>query len=158
MFGAINLKKLAVNILIPLAVGLLSWFFTKNNMSIYDHIKVPPLAPPKIVFPIVWSILYILMGISSYIVSAFKGDLFVKKRGYAFYAAQLFFNFMWTILFFNLKAFAFSSVWLVILTVLIGLNIVCFGKINVKSAYLLIPYIVWCVFALYLNIGTAALN
>lgn len=65
---------------------------------------------------------------------------------------------MWTILFFNLKAFAFSSVWLVILTVLIGLNIVCFGKINVKSAYLLIPYIVWCVFALYLNIGTAALN
>ena len=158
MFIAINLRKLATSLLPPLISGLLASFLTRGNMDIYQRISVPPLSPPSVVFPIVWTILYILMGISLYIVRVSRGSNDVKKIGYIFYALQLLFNFVWPILFFNLGTYTFSAVWLGIMIVLIILNIIWFAKVNNVSAYLLIPYLVWCLFALYLNIGIAILN
>lgn len=158
MFSAINLRKLATSLLYPLITGLLASFLTRGNMDIYQRISVPPLSPPSVVFPIVWTILYILMGISLYIVRVSRASDEVKKIGYIFYALQLLFNFVWPILFFNLGAYTFSAVWLGIMIVLIILNIIWFAKVNNVSAYLLIPYLVWCLFALYLNIGIAILN
>ena len=153
MFSAINLRKLATSLLYPLITGLLAGFLTRGNMDIYQRISVPPLSPPSAVFPIVWTILYILMGISLYIVRVSRASDEVKKIGYIFYALQLLFNFVWPILFFNLGAYTFSAVWLGVMIVLIMLNIIWFAKVNNVSAYLLIPYLVWCLFALYLNIG-----
>ena len=158
MFSAINLRKIVTSLLIPLAVGFLSFLFTKGNINVYQQLNVPPFSPPSALFPIVWTILYILMGLSLYIVRSSRASSEVKKRGYIFYVLQLFFNFMWSILFFNLMSYTFSVVWLVIMIVLIILNIIWFAGINTTSAYLLVPYLVWCVFALYLNIGIAILN
>ncbi len=158
MFSTVNLKKLVTSLLLPLLIGLFAGFLTRGNMDIYQRISVPPLAPPSVAFPIVWTILYILMGISLYIVRVSRASGEVKKIGYIFYALQLFFNFIWSILFFNLGAYTFSAVWLAVMIVLILLNIIWFGKVNNVSAYLLIPYLVWCLFALYLNIGIAILN
>ena len=158
MFSAINLRKLATSLLPPLITGLLASFLTRGNMDIYQRISVPPLSPPSAVFPIVWTILYILMGISLYIVRVSRASVKVKKVGYIFYALQLFFNFIWSIVFFNLGAYTFSALWLAVMIVLILFNIIWFGKVNNVAAYLLIPYLVWCLFALYLNIGIAILN
>ena len=158
MFSAINLKKLATSLLIPLATGFLSWLFTNGNMEIYQRINVPPLSPASILFPIVWTILYILMGISLYIFRVSRADCETKRKGYMFYALQLLFNFMWTVLFFNIEAFTFSAVWLAVMIILILFNIIWFSRANKLSAYLLVPYLIWCIFALYLNIGIAILN
>lgn len=158
MFRTINLKKLITSIIIPLGTGILAALFTMGSMDIYDEIISPPLSPPGAVFPIVWTVLYILMGISLYKVRVSKGDREHKENGYRTFALQLIFNFLWSIVFFNLRAYTFSAIWLVALIVLIIANIFYFYKVDKGAAYLLIPYLIWCIFALYLNIGIAILN
>lgn len=158
MLKAINLRKLLTSLAIPVITGLLGWVFTRNSMDIYNRIISPPLSPPGYVFAVVWSILYVLMGISLYIVRESRGNSDDKSRGYLFFGAQLVFNFLWTIVFFNLEWFTFAAIWLVLLIVLIALNIFYFGKVNKVAALLLVPYLLWCAFALYLNIGIVILN
>lgn len=161
MIRAINLKKLLTSLVIPLGVGFFAWLFTKDSMDIYMQINTPPLTPPSALFPVVWIILYVLMGISLYIVRVARCEAdceSTKRKGYALFGVQLLFNFFWTIAFFNLSAFLFSAIWLGIMIVLIILNAVCFGKINKWSGLLFVPYIIWCLFALYLNIGIYVLN
>ncbi len=158
MLHTINLRKLISSILIPVAVGLLGWIFTRHSMDIYNRIVSPPLSPPGILFPIVWSILYVLMGISLYIVRESNAGFNDKNISYRFFTLQLIFNLLWTIVFFNLEWYLFAAIWLVLLIVLIALNMFYFGKVSSLAALLLVPYLLWCAFALYLNIGIVILN
>ena len=150
-----NRSSLIIAILIPLAVGSFSALIS-GNMSLYSTINKPAFSPPSIVFPIVWTILYVLMGISSYII--YSSDSADKTKALKIYALQLFFNFCWSILFFRYQLYLFSFLWLVILIVLICIMIKDFYKINPAAAYLQIPYRLWCIFAAYLNFSIYTMN
>ena len=154
----INFKTLAVCILIPLAVGLLSAFFTRGNMMLFDEIVKPPLVPPTWVFPVVWSILYVLMGIASYIVYQSDAPQDEIKKALAVYAAQLVVNFFWSIIFFNFRAFLFAFYWLLLLWVLIIATTILFWQIKRAAGILLLPYLVWVTFAGYLTYAIFLLN
>jgi tryptophan-rich sensory protein len=150
-----KIKPYVISILIPLGVGIFSSLFTRGNMDIYSTINVPPLAPPSILFPIVWTILYILMGVSSGLIYT-SGQK--SGRALTIYGISLFVNFLWSIIFFNLKAFLFAFVWLVLLIFLVAFTIVEYMKINKVAAYLQIPYLLWVAFAGYLSFGIFLLN
>lgn len=152
----IKWKELIIAILIPLAVGGLSAFLTKDNMSTFDAVAKPPLSPPGWVFPVVWTVLYILMGIASYLI--YTSRSFDKKKALLFYGAQLMVNFFWSIIFFNLNAYLFAFIWLLLLWALILITLVKFYRINENAGLLMIPYIVWVSFAGYLNFGIFLLN
>lgn len=141
-------SSLIIAILIPLAVGTLSALIS-GNMSIYSGIDKPPLAPPGFIFPIVWTILYILMGISSYII--YQSNSAYKSTALQTYVFQLFFNFFWSIIFFRLDLYLVAFIWLLVLIFLIVKMIYQFYKIEPIAAYLQIPYLLWCIFAAYLN-------
>lgn len=151
----ISWKKLILCILLPLFVGGISAFLTKDNMDIFSFLNKPSLTPPGFVFPIVWTILYILMGIASYLVlTTDKTDDF----SLFFYGLQLFFNFFWSILFFNLEAYLLSFIWLILLWILIFITTILFYKISKPAGYLMIPYLLWVSFAGYLNLAIYFLN
>ena len=105
----IQWKKLIICILIPLAVGGASAFLTRDGIQVFEWINKPPLSPPAWLFPVAWTILYVLMGISSYLVLVNE-----KTRGPALtvYGIQLFFNFVWPIIFFNMEAYLLAFIWL----------------------------------------------
>lgn len=151
-----NKKALIVSILISVGVGALAAFFTRNSMEVYENLIQPPLSPPSWVFPVVWTILYILMGISAYLI--YRSDSFYRNSVLRIYAAQLIVNFFWTIIFFNLEMYFFAFLWLLLLLGLIILMIYSFSKINKTAAYLQIPYLLWVIFAGYLNFGIYWLN
>lgn len=158
MFKIINLRKLVLSFIIPFGVAFFAGVLTHNSMEVYHELALPPFSPPSRVFPIAWSILYFLMGLSLYGVSNSLERQQKKSLGYMIFGLQLFFNFAWTILFFVFGAYTFSAVWLSVLIAMIIMNIFIFYKISKPSAYMLIPYVLWCLFALYLNIGIAILN
>ncbi|MFR3172496.1 MAG: TspO/MBR family protein [Roseburia intestinalis] len=139
----------------PLAVGTLSSLLTKNSMENFAMLQKPTFAPPGFLFPVVWTILYVLMGIASYLVLT-SG----KPTGNALivYGIQLVFNFFWSILFFNLGLCMFAFLWLVLLWLLILLTTVLFYQILKPAGYLMIPYLLWVTFAGYLNLGICLLN
>ena len=145
-------------IVITEAVGFVSGLLTRQGTEIYKNtITKPPLSPPAIVFPIVWAILYALMGFCAARVSLTPPS---KDRRCAiyFYIAQLAFNFFWSIIFFNLQAFLFAFFWLVALWILIFLTIRAFRKVDELAGNLMIPYLIWVSFAGYLNLGVWLLN
>lgn len=153
-----NWKALIVSILIPLGVGALAAFLTGGNMEIFDTIQKPPLSPPGWLFPVVWTILYTLMGVSSYLVYTSNAPKEKIRGALTLYGLQLAVNFFWSIIFFNLRAYLFAFYWLVLLWVLIILTIISFWKISKPAAILLIPYILWVTFAGYLNYAIYLLN
>lgn len=154
-----KIKPYVVSILIALAVGGLSAFLTRNSMDIYGELITPPLSPPSFLFPIVWSVLYILMGISAAMIYTDKASLFKERSSaIATYASSLIVNFAWSIIFFNFRAFLLAFIWLLFLLFLIIKTIVAYKKINPTAAYLQIPYAIWVAFAGYLNFGIWLLN
>ena len=150
----INYKKLIIFILGTILIGGIFSMLTMNGSGYKDLIK--PINVPGIVFPIVWVILYILMGISIYIIS--EDDYSDKKRSYTLYIIQLIMNSLWTLFFFGFKWYTFSRIWIVLLLIVVLLMIYNFSKINKTAAFLQIPYVIWLLFALYLNITIAILN
>ena len=138
-------SALIISILIPLAVGTMSALFS-GNMSSYSILNKPAFSPPGFIFPVVWTILYILMGASSYIV--YFSNSSNKSKALLLYCIQLFFNFCWSIIFFGLDLFLFAFIWLIALILIV----------NPLSAYLQIPYLIWCIFAAYLNFSIFLLN
>lgn len=151
----LNKSALIISILIPLAVGFLSATLS-GNMTSYAKLNKPALSPPGFLFPIVWIILYILMGISSYIIwSSNSPD---APKALKIYALQLFFNFGWSIIFFRFSLYLFAFIWLAALIVLIIIMIRQFYQINKTAAYLQIPYLIWCFFAAYLNFMIYVMN
>lgn len=152
-------KPYIISILIALAVGGLSALATKSSMDIYNQINKPPLSPPSGVFGIVWTILFVLMGISSAgIYVACRGDKRLLCTPLSLYAANLAVNFLWSIIFFNLRSFLFAFVWLLLLLAIVLTMIIEFYKVLPWTAYLQIPYFLWGLFALYLNIAIYVLN
>ncbi len=139
-------KPYIIQVLIPLLVGALAAFLTRDSMSVYDEVIKPPLAPPPILFPIVWSILYTLMGVSAALVYKDEGSVPL------IYWLQLFVNFLWPIIFFNMEAFLFAFIWIVLLLVLVVLMVIEFYRINKLAGLLQIPYLLWTAFATYLTL------
>lgn len=154
-----KIKPYLFSILIALGVGGLSALLTKGNMQIYQQIKKPPLSPPMMAFPIVWGILFVLMGISSAII-------YVKREqnrpevlsALRIYGLQLIVNFFWSLIFFNMQAYLFAFIWLLLLWALIWVMIFQFKKISPTAAYLQIPYLLWVTFAGYLTLMVFLLN
>lgn len=151
----IQWKKLIVCLAIPLAVGGLSALLTRSGMESFETINKPPLSPPGWLFPVVWTILFVLMGLASYLV-AVSGK--PSRTALTVYGVQLFFNFLWSILFFNLSQYLFAFVWLVILWILILITTVLFYRISKSAGYLMLPYLLWVAFAGYLNFAIYLLN
>lgn len=143
---------------IPLLVGIVAGLLTRGSMETFSRLNQPPLSPPGILFPIVWTILYALMGIASYLVYTSDKEKEEVNTALLVYFIQLAVNFFWSIFFFNLEWYTFSFFWLILLWVLIFYTIRLFYPISNTAAYLLIPYLLWVTFAGYLNLGIAALN
>ena len=157
----INWKLLIPRLIIPLAVGGLSGFLIRKDVVSYLQLQKPPLSPPSLLFPIVWTILYFLMGISSYLLwrdaKAPQGET-QKRSALWIYRLQLAVNFFWPLIFFQMKQYLFAFAWLLLLIVLVIWMILAFYRIESAAAYLQIPYLVWILFAAYLNFGVYWLN
>lgn len=152
----INVKHLLVSLAISIGVGVLSGLLTMSGMETFESIAKPPLTPPGAVFPIVWFILYTLMGISSYLV--YESNPRILSPALIVYAVQLAVNFTWPLIFFNRQAFLMSFIIIIALWILIIIMIVQFFKVSKTAAYLQIPYLLWVTFAAYLNFGVYLLN
>lgn len=151
-------KTYITSILLALAVGGLSAFFTRNSMNIYNDILTPTLSPPSWLFPVVWTILFILMGISAARIMLARAPRKQKDSALCTYYLSLAVNFFWSIIFFNFRAFFFAFLWLLLLLALIIITILKYYKIDKTSAYLQIPYALWVTFAGYLTIAIWYLN
>lgn len=153
-----NWKTYLFWIVLTEAVGGLSALLTRKGMELYnDTVIKPALSPPMILFPIVWGILYALMGIAV-ARTQLKGKNTLQERSLLLYIIQLGFNFCWSIFFFNLQAFGFAFLWLMALWGLIIWMLLTFRKVDKTAAYLVIPYLLWVTFAAYLNAGVYLLN
>ena len=130
-----------------------------KNMNIAESVMQPPLAPPAFLFAIVWTLLYVLMGISAALVFEKRAGAPVSVRqGLTYYAMSLVVNFTWNIIFFNFRAFLIASLWIVLLLFLIIKTVLHYFKVDKPAAYLQLPYIVWVAFATYLTFGILYLN
>ena len=140
------------------AAGVLSGLLSRQVMQMYaEMIQKPPLSPPAILFPLVWTILYALMGIgAARIAASADGDL--RSRALNVFVVQLVVNFFWSLIFFNAQAYGFALVWLLLLWVLIIAMILLFWPVDRLAALLQIPYLLWVTFAAYLNYGVWRLN
>lgn len=152
----IKLKSLLINLLITLGGGAIIALLTRESMEVYANLQQPPLAPPGIVFPIVWTILYTLMGISAYMITESGSKL--KNKALTVYGIQLFLNFIWPLVFFNGQMFLAAFIILMTLWIMVLWMIGIFYKINPVAAFLQIPYAIWLTFAAYLNLGVYLLN
>ena len=151
-----KISPYAVSIAIALAVGGLSAALTGDKMEEYTKLVQPPLAPPSWLFPVVWTALFILMGISAAII--WKSDSPERSDSLFIYGTQLVVNFLWTIFYFSFNARLLAFCWLIFLFLLVLLMTVRFFRLSPAAAKLQIPYIAWLVFAGYLNLATYILN
>ena len=153
-----NWKTYGFWILITEAVGALSGFLSRSGTENYNATVIqPPLSPPSLVFPIVWGILFALMGIGAariYLSPPSKE----RSLGLNIYAVQLVVNFFWSLIFFNAQAYGFAFLWLLLLLALVVWMFITFRKVDPLAAYLQIPYLLWLTFAAYLNAGVWYLN
>ena len=177
--GGIFLKKRTKTLLtclaVPLGVGAVSGFLTQGSMDTFEKLNQPPLAPPGWVFPVVWLILYALMGIAAYriymkdpkaeVLKLYLIQLIArmpeseeKKKALTLYGIQLAVNFLWPVFFFNAGWYLFSFAWLLLLWYLVYLCTKAFYHLSEKAGYLMIPYLVWLTFAGYLNFAIFLLN
>lgn len=153
----IKLKPLLVNLAIPLAVGGASALLTHSSMDFYETINKPSFAPPGTVFPIVWTVLFLLMGVSAYLVWT-QPRSHLRRTALWIYAVQLAVNFAWPLLFFCARAFLPAFVWLIALIILIAVMIGLFYRIKPAAGLLQIPYLLWSIFAAALNLSVWLLN
>lgn len=152
-----KLKVYGVFLALTGAVGGLSALLTNMGMDSYRAAEKPPLTPPEIVFPIVWTVLYALMAICAARVWLTDNSR-MRNRSMVVYGLQLFFNFFWSVLFFNFQAYGLAFLWLIGLWVLILIMIVQFYKSDKLAGLLQIPYLLWVSFAGYLNYMVWMLN
>lgn len=151
----IQWRKLIGCLAIPLAAGGLSALLTRGSMESFEALNKPTLSPPGWLFPVVWTVLFVLMGIASYLAAVSGGP---NRTALAVYGVQLLFNFVWPLLFFRLAQYLPAFIWLVILWVLILVTAVLFYRISKPAGYLMLPYLAWVAFAGYLNLAIFLLN
>lgn len=149
-----KIKIYAKSILIPVIIGGVIGLIISKSID-YNSLQKPPLSPPSILFPIVWTILYVLMGISYGILDS-KSLIELKTK--IIYSLQLFVNATWSLIFFTLKWRLFAFIWIIILNILVIVMIIDFFKKNKTAGLLQIPYLLWIIFASYLNLGVYLLN
>ena len=154
----IKWKTLIICILIPVLVGVLSGLLTQGSMESFQELNKPVLSPPGWIFPIVWPILYVLMGLASYFVLTSGAPQKQITSALNFYFLQLVFNFFWSILFFNFGLYLFSFIWLIALWILIIITTIKFYSVSHTAGYLMLPYLLWVTFAGYLNLSIYLLN
>lgn len=145
-------------IAIPLLVGTIAALLTGGGMEMFEMIEKPPLSPPGWLFPVVWTILYTLMGISSYLILTSGAAQKEIDKAISIYGYQLVVNFLWPTFFFNLEWYLFSFIWLILLWILVLIMILRFYQIDKRAAWLNVPYLVWLTFAGYLNLAIWILN
>lgn len=150
-----NFWRLLLNIVIPVGLGALVGFISGSNNGYNEFVK-PVFAPPGIVFPIVWTVLYILMGISAYLI--YNSDSLYRNNALKTYYFQLIVNLLWSFIFFKFKLLFLAIIWIILLIYLVIKMIIQYKKINKVASYLQIPYLLWLFFALVLNIGFYVLN
>lgn len=153
----VNYKMLILFIGFALAAGFLGSLLG-GNMTSFKTLKKPFFTPPSIAFPIIWTILYILMGVSSYLICCNKTDKKFKKRACFFYLIQLLVITLWSLFFFRLSWLLFAFFWLLLLIVLVIVMIIKFYKLKPLAAYLQIPYLLWLIIAGILNLAIVILN
>lgn len=147
-------KIYAKSILIPVILGGIVGFIISGSMD-YDTLQKPFLAPPSILFPIIWTILYILMGVSYGIL---ESNSLIDSKTNLIYYSQLIVNLLWPIFFFVLKWRLFSFLWIVLLVILVILTIINFYSKNKLAGLLQLPYLIWSSFATYLTLFIYLLN
>ncbi len=161
VYARMNRKKIApyaLSILLALGVGALAAILTREGMRYFaSSTNQPPLSPPPWLFPVVWSLLYILMGYGAGRMHSLE-DSPAKKRALTLYYAQLAMNFVWNFIFFAFRAYLFALAWLLILWALVYCMICAFRRLDKRAANLQIPYLIWLSFAAYLNFGVYLLN
>jgi tryptophan-rich sensory protein len=153
-----NISGVIISSGIALLTGLISSILSGNPSTVYKTLTLPPYAPPGWLFGVVWPILYILMGIAAYLVFISDSEHGDKRKALITYAAQLLVNFSWSIVFFRFQEYGLAVIVLALLLLLVTLTIMFFYKLNQLSAWLLIPYYLWLLFAYYLNTGVFVLN
>ncbi len=151
-------KDFIIAAAIPILVGVFATILTKDGMMAYETLNKPPLTPPAWVFPVVWTILYAMMGSASYFVTVSGKDSMDIDEALVFYGLQLIFNFFWTIVFFGFGKYGAAFFVLAALWLLIFHTIRLFYPISKTATYLMVPYLVWVTFAGYLNLGVWWLN
>ena len=150
------MKKIIISIFylfFPLLLGIIVGLITSNSIN-YTSLIMPSFSPPKILFPIVWTILYLLMGLSYFLLK--KKDNTNKQS--IIYYLQLFVNLVWPIIFFKFDLRFLSVIWIILLDILVIFMIKSFYEKSKPSSYINIPYLIWCLFATYLTIGIYILN
>jgi len=150
-----KIKKIIINLLIPLSVGIISAIFSDISSNIDTFIK-PSFTPPDILFPIVWTILYVLMGISSYLIMNDKSTY--KNDAIRIYGINLFINGIWSIIFFKYKLFLLATILIIILIVLTIIMIYRYYQLNKVAGIIQIPYLVWLILAVILSASVMLLN
>ena len=154
-----SIYKLIISIIIPLAVGGISGFFTSSSVNTwFKSLNKPSFNPPSWVFAPVWTTLYILMGISFYIIWKSHAKLEKRYTGYTYYWLQLALNFLWSFLFFFYKRPDLALIDIILLFIMIASTIMSFRKVSKTAAWLLVPYICWVAFATALNFEIWRLN
>lgn len=158
----VNEKKdiflLLLSMVLIIGLAFVIGSLTNNSGMVYNTLVKPPLSPPSWVFPLVWSLLYLLMAISFYRILMLKKQGVNVTSSIILFSIQLILNYLWSILFFYLGSPLLAFIDLILLIIFIILTIVSFSKKDKLAAYLLIPYLIWCVFALYLNFMILKLN
>ena len=153
-----KIKPYVISVAIALGVGGLSALLTAGNMDLHSQIVQPPLAPPPWLFPVVWTVLFIFMGISSAMIFTSDAPKRDVNNALTVYGINLFLNFFWSIIFFNMRAYFFAFIWLIALWITILVMIIKFIKIKPVAGYIQIPYLIWVTFAGYLNLAIYILN
>lgn len=151
-----SLTDLLIFIVSTELVGALSALFAGNFSGFYGELNRPPFSPPAAVFPVVWTILYALMGISAY--KVWQADNVDSRRALGIYVIQLAINFSWSIIFFRFRALTLAAIVAVVLFASVAVMTYSFYMIKRKAGYLQLPYLFWSLFAAYLAVGTSILN
>ena len=154
----VNKKLLIICLIIPLAVGGIAALITGGGMDAFESLNKPPLSPAGWLFPLAWTLLYLLMGAASYLTLESRGPQQMFGKGIRLYALQLLLNFLWPIAFFTLEWYLFAFIWLLALWVLILFTALQFRRVSKAAFYLMLPYLAWVSFAGYLNLGIYLLN
>ena len=154
----IQTGKLLAALLIPLAAGGFSAFLTRDGMRHFQTVPQPPLSPPAWVFPVVWTVLYLMMGAASYLVLTSAASAPRRERALTVYGLSLAANFLWPIVFFTMRMYLAAFLLLLVLWVLAAIAALLFSCIDGRAGRLMVPYLVWLTFAAYLNLGVWLLN
>ena len=154
----IQYGPLVVSLAIPLAVGGFAAFLTRDGMKFFHTVPKPPLTPPAWLFPVVWTVLYLMMGAASYLVWASGVSEARRDRALTVYGLSLAANFLWPIVFFTMRFYFTAFLLLLLLWILVAAAALLFSCIDKRAGRLMVPYLVWLGFAAYLNLGVWLLN